>query len=107
VLDTRARMQAVENEGRTRFERASASAARLVREAGAGREIAIIAAGPAPSVVVPFTSDEKRLREAIEALTPTDATGDLPAAEQLAADLLASRSGGRKTVVLTDRDDPL
>jgi hypothetical protein len=106
VLDTRARMQALEDDGHTRFERARASAARLVREAGAGREIAIIAAGPAPSVAVPFTSDEKRLREAIEALAPTDATGDLPAAERLAEGLLASRSGGRKMVVITDRDDP-
>lgn len=105
VIDTRARMQAVEDDGRTRFERARESAARLVRETGAGREIAIIAAGPAPVVAAPFTSDEKLLRETIQALTPTDAAGDLHAAEQLAADLLASRQGGRRTVVLTDRAD--
>ena len=105
VIDTRARMQAREDDGRTRFERAQEIAARLVREAGADREIALIAAGPVPTVLTPFTGDEKVLREAVQKLRPTDATGDLDAATRLASDLLASRRGDARTIVLTDRDD--
>ena len=59
--------------------------------------------GGSPSVEVPFTGDEKALREKLTSLQPTDAGGSLNGAVQLANDLLASRAGERRIVVFTDR----
>lgn len=105
VLDTRARMQAREEDGQTRFERARNVAADLIREAAAGREVALITAGPAPSVSAPFSSDHQRLRETLDHVLPTDASGDLDAAVRLAQDLLAARHGERRLVVITAGGD--
>lgn len=101
VLDTRARMQAVERDGRTRFAHACEIAANFAKQASAGREVAIVVAGATPTVLAPFSGDEKRLRETVESLDATDATGDLHAALLLAKNLLAARHGERRVVVLT------
>jgi hypothetical protein len=66
VVDTRARMQAVE-EGGTRFERALAEARRYIHEAGAGRQLALLTASATPNVVVPF--HQRRTRSAQTAST--------------------------------------
>ena len=104
VVDVRARMQAVEADGATRFAKALTEARRTVREAGAGRQIALLTAGAAPAVVVPFTGDERALLKGVDSLAATDATGDLDAALALADSLLASRKGDTRVVVLTDAD---
>src|SRR5687767_11377836 len=104
VLDTRARMQAEEDDGQTRFKRARDFAAALLREAAAGHEVALIAAGAAPAVRAPFSSDEQRLRQMLDQVAPTDASGDLEPAVRLAHDLLAARSGARRVVVITAGD---
>ena len=106
VVDTRARMQAVENGGETRFARALTEARRYVREAGPGRQLALLAAGASPNVIVPFTGDERALLKGLDSLAVTDATGDLDAALSLADSLLASRKGDARVVVLTDRGRP-
>lgn len=101
VLDTRARMQALEADGQTRFERARRAAADLVREAASGRDVALITAGPAPAVRAPFSSDSQLLRQSLDGILPTDASGDLAAAVSLAQDLLAARHGERRVIVIT------
>jgi hypothetical protein len=64
--------------------------------------MAVISANATPVVVTPFTDDERALRQGIDGLAPTDAGGDLESAIRLAEDLLASRKGERRVVVLTD-----
>ncbi len=103
VLDLRARMQATEPGGQTRFALAIEEAKRYVRQAGALRQVAILTAGAQTSVAVPFTGDEKTLREGLARLQPTDAGGDLEPALRLGRDLLASRAGERRLLVFTDR----
>ena len=102
IVDTRARMQAVEG-GESRFERARKLAAGYARQASAQRQMAILSVNAASTVAAPFTDDEKPLVEALDTLAVTDAGGDLAAAVRLARDLLASRKGEKRIVVFTDR----
>jgi hypothetical protein len=101
ILDARARMQATEADGQTRWEKARRRALRTVQEASAGRQFAVIALGPQPQVLAPFTGNERTLREAIEKAQVTDATGDLAPAQTLADSLLATRGGAKQTVLLS------
>jgi hypothetical protein len=103
ILDTRARMQAIEPDGQTRFAKAKAAAAGIARQASAMRQMAVISVNAGPSVVTPFTDDEKVLRESVENVTITDASGDLTGALRLAEELLAARKGERRIIVFTDR----
>ena len=104
IVDTRARMQAVEAGAETRFARAVKEARRYVREAGPGRQLALLSAGASPNVIVPFTGDERTLLKGLDSLAVSDATGSLDAALALADSLLASRKGDARTVVLTDSE---
>ena len=104
IVDTRARMQAIENGTQTRFARALAEARRYVREAGPGRQLALLSAGASPKVIVPFTSDERALLTGLDSLAVTDAGGDLDASLALADSLLASRKGDARIVLLTDSE---
>ena len=63
VVDTRARMQATEPDGQTRFAKAKAEAMNIVRQASALRQMAMITVDASARVVTPFTDDEKALRE--------------------------------------------
>lgn len=103
ILDTRARMQATEPDGETRFSKAKTAAAGVIRQASAVRQMAVISTDAGPSVIAPFTDDEKTLRESLEKLSATDAGGDLESALHLAEELLASRKGERQIIVFTDR----
>lgn len=104
ILDTRARMQATEPDGQTRFAKARAEALALTGQASAQRQFALISAHAAPTVIAPFTDDETALRQALDNLAPTDATGTLDAAIHLADQLLAARKGDRRILVFTDRE---
>ena len=101
ILDTRARMQAVEPDGHTRLETALALAREYARHTGGGRNIALLTLSAAPTVAGPFTDDEKLLLGALAQVSPTDATGDLAAAVSLADSLLAARTGNHRIVLLT------
>jgi hypothetical protein len=101
IVDLRARMQAREAGADTRLELAKRLAANYLGQAAAGRPVAIIATHRAPTVVTPFTTDEKELREGLASLAPTDATGDLEPAIALAEQLLAAREGARRIVVFS------
>ncbi len=104
ILDTRARMQATEPDGQTRFAKAQSAATGVVRQASALRQMAVISLNAGPTVVAPFTDDEKVLRESLEKVVATDASGDLDTALRLAEELLASRKGERRILVFTDRE---
>lgn len=104
ILDTRARMQATEPDGRTRFQIALRLAQDYARQAGGAREFALLTLGAAPAVAVPFTGDEKLLRSALAQISSdgaTDATGDAAAAITLADALLAARKGAHRIVLIT------
>jgi len=101
IIDGRARMQAVEEDGESRFEKARRLASAYVRQAGGLRQVALLQAHTSPQVVVPFSADEKPLRAALDDLRPTDAGGDLESAIHFADELLASRKGAREIVVFT------
>jgi hypothetical protein len=100
ILDTRARMQA-KSGGTLRFDEAKREAMTLLAQAGPLREFAVFAAGAETRVLSPLTADAGLLVKAVEAMTPSDAGGDLNAALKLADDVLASRAGTRRIVVLT------
>lgn len=105
ILDTRARMQTRDAGGEPRIALAKKLAANALGQAAANRQVALLTAGAAPSVVTPFTNDEKLLRESLEAIAVTDATGNLEAAIELAERLLAARDGARRILVFTAPGD--
>lgn len=108
ILDLRARMQAVEPDGRRWLDKALDHARALVRQAGEGRQFALITLDAAPAVAVPFSTDQKPLLDALDAIRPTDTAGELSKALRLADSLLKSRGGDGRVVLLSDRtpDDP-
>lgn len=106
VLDVRARMQAVEADGETRFAKAVRGALAAVRDASPGRQFALLTAGPQAAVLSPFSGNERALRTLVEKLEPTDAGGSLAPALELAESLLATREGARQVVLFTDRELP-
>lgn len=106
VLDCRARMQATSADGAMRFEKARQTARRYVREAGEQRQFAIVKMDAAASVIVPFTGDEKPLLDTLNAIQPTDVTGDIEPAIKLANTLLEARKGSHRVIMLTDREFP-
>ncbi len=101
ILDTRARMQATEPGGRTRFETARQLAQDYARQAVGAREFALLTLGAAPAVTVPFTGDEKLLLDSLARIAPTDATGDIASAVALADSMLAARKGSHRIVLIT------
>ena len=101
ILDTRARMQAVEPDGHTRFETALLLARDYARQVGGGRNIALLTLGAAPTVAVPVTDDEKLLLGTLDQISPTDATAEISSAVALADSLLAARKGEHRIVLLT------
>jgi hypothetical protein len=103
ILDCRARMQAREPGGETRFAQARRVAESYLRRASAGQPVALLAAGSAPRAVVGLTSEEKALLNGLETILPTDSGGRIEDALSLADELLASRPGNRRVVVVTDR----
>ncbi|HWL51226.1 MAG TPA: VWA domain-containing protein [Chthoniobacteraceae bacterium] len=102
VLDTRARMQATEADGATRFEKARTAAKVIAARARDGAGVGIIAIGRRPQVVAGLSGDPGSLLPALDALAATDTGGDVAEALALAEQLLLSRPGGRRIVVLSD-----
>ena len=103
ILDARARMQALEADGGSRFARARTLALAHVRRASARHPVAVLLVdGPAPRVLAPFSADDRTLRSALDTARTTDAGGRLDDALDLAGSLLAARSGAHEILVLTD-----
>lgn len=105
ILDSRARMQAIEPNGESRFAKAIALAKQTAANARDGASVAILTAQAQPEVVSPFSSEPSQLMERLSALHPTDASGDLSGAITLARELLAARPGTHRLLLLTDGSD--
>jgi hypothetical protein len=103
ILDARARMQAREPDGQTRFAKAIALARSYTRQAAEQRQIAILTLDANASVAAPFTGDEKPLVEVLDKVAPADASGNMNDALRLAESLLGSRQGEKRIILLTDR----
>ena len=101
VVDTSASMNGVESASsdRSRFEAAVQKVRDLCEGRSAEDEFAIVAAGAQPEVLQGFTRSTLRLREAIDRLAPTKASGDLDGAVRLADSLLQDRDHPRIAVV--------
>ena len=103
IVDARARMQAREPGGGTRFDRLRRAAAGYLRRASPRQPVTLLAEdGPAPRVVVGTTGDNRALLDGLDTLRPTDAGGRIEDAVALADTLLAGHPGGRRIVLLTD-----
>jgi len=90
VVDASASMRATDEEG-SRFERARQRARELVGAMSGRDEAALIECGVRSRVVVPLTGDRRRLRRAIDALSPGDCSTNLSDGMLLGASLAAKR----------------
>lgn len=100
VIDASASMAAGDVKP-TRFGKACAEAKSMASQLGSGDEAMVVWAGPRPRVASSFAKDRNVLREAIDALEPADAPGDLRSALTLALSASEGR-GAREIVLLTD-----
>src|SRR5262245_46995586 len=97
VMDLTASMKARGPAG-TRFEAARREFLSLVEALPADRKMMLIGAGFETRLIVPFTADRKRLREAARNLHPADTPGNIKDAVLLAHSFL--KKGGHDRVVL-------
>jgi hypothetical protein len=103
ILDARARMQAMEKDGQTRFEKAKQMLASYISRAGDQNQMTLLVSHDTPEVIVPFSGNEKAFQQAIASLQPTDAAGTLDSTVHLADELLSSRAGEKRIVIFTDQ----
>lgn len=101
VLDGSASLLARGEDGRTRFAAARDEAAALAASAAEGRRVALVQAGPQPSVLSPLSGDAAALGRVLAAARPAEAPGDLRAALELARTLVRGRASG-EVVLVTD-----
>lgn len=101
ILDTTASMNARDEDGRTRLDRARELAREMIEGLGSGDRAAIIESSSRVMVRAGVTSDRAALRSAIEDVRETDAAGTLSDAVRLAQQIaLAERDAG--IVVISD-----
>lgn len=100
VMDVSASMGA-RDEAPDRLTVAATHASDLVDRLGPADEAMVIAAGPRTEVVLPFTRDRARLRQALGGLRATEAAGGLRDAVQMALALARTRPDV-EVVVLSD-----
>ena len=86
IIDQSASMNAIEeeDEGRTRLASAKESALRTVDGLRFMDEMTVISSHTRPVIHIPFTNHQKSLREAINAIQPTDISTNLEPAYDLA-----------------------
>ena len=101
VLDNSASMNAADA-GATRLDAAKAEARRVVDGLRLGDELAMVSGGTPPQVFCGLTDHQRTLREAIDAVPPTDAPTQVTEAVALARRLLSDPDKTRKLVVLSD-----
>ncbi len=105
ILDCRARMQSFTGgaNGENHFMTARRIAAGYLRRTSSQSPVALLASAGEPRVLTGFSSDEKSLLDGLDTARASDAGGRIEDALDLARDLLASRAGNRRIVVVTDR----
>jgi hypothetical protein len=100
VLDTSASMAATDVSP-NRLEAAKAAALEALRDLPTGGTVSVVTADRTARIVVNETSDMGRVRQALDGIEPTSASGDLGDALELAGKL-AARSGDAQILVATD-----
>jgi hypothetical protein len=100
VLDTSASMAATDVSP-NRLEAAKDAALDALRDLPAGGKVSIVTADRTARIVVNETADMGRVRQALDGIEPTSASGDLGDALELAGKL-AARSGDAQILVATD-----
>ncbi len=100
VVDLSASMKAGDGRG-TRFEAARQQFLSLVDELGMGRKMMVIGAGAQPRLLMPFTTDKRRLSELARRLEPTDGQGRVKEAI-LFAHAFLKRASQDRVVVISD-----
>lgn len=98
IIDDGARMNATDI-APSRLAEAKKQAQTLVAQMRPGDQAMVIAAGAQPTLVSSATSDREDLDRAIDSVSPTDTTSNLPAAATLAVGL-AGKGTSRAQVVL-------
>ncbi len=96
ILDTTASMQARDLPG-PRFTAAKHATLAEIERLRPGQQAMVIAAGHEARVLIPFTEEQRALRQAVQALEPLDVEGRLDEAFRLAQANL--QQGGRTAVV--------
>jgi Mg-chelatase subunit ChlD len=104
VMDLTASMKA-KGPGGIRFDTARREFLSLVDALPAERKMMLIGAGPETRLIVPFTGDKKRLREAARGLMPGDTSGPVKDAILFAHAFLKKGSSDR-VVVISDAAFP-
>jgi hypothetical protein len=102
ILDSRARMQAIEPDGRTRFAHAIQTARSLVSEASEQNPFAIVLAGARTQALSGFSAHPKTLTGVLKNLHPSDASGSLSDALFLASQLGSSCAKPARILLLSD-----
>lgn len=100
VLDTSASMAATDVVP-NRLEAAKTAALDALRDLPAGGKVSVVTADRTARIVVNETTDMGRVRQALDGIEPTSASGDLGDALELAGKL-AARSGDAQILVATD-----
>jgi hypothetical protein len=100
IVDTSASMAATDV-APNRLEAAKTAAIEALRELPTGGKVSLIAADRSARIVVNGTTDLGRVRQAIDDITVSTASGDLGDALELASKL-AARSGDAQVLVATD-----
>ncbi len=100
VLDGTASMKTREG-ARTRFELARARALDVLGGLRRGARMALVTAGHAPRLALPFTANRDVLRRAIQGAMPTDEPGDLKDSMLFALALRDARRGDQ-VILVTD-----
>jgi Ca-activated chloride channel family protein len=100
VLDTSASMAATDVTP-NRLEAAKTAALDALRDLPSGGKVSVVTADRTARIVVNETSDMGRVRQALDGIEPTSASGDLGDALELAGKL-AARSGDAQILVATD-----
>ena len=102
IIDRSASMNAVEgSEGRTRLEFAKQSALQTVDGLRFMDEMTVISSHTQPVIHSPFTNHQRSLREAINAIEPTDISTDLEPAFDLAS-AIAQTKPNPEIVIFSD-----
>jgi hypothetical protein len=102
VLDSRARMQAIEPDGRTRFAHAIQTARSLVSNASEKNPFAIVLAGAQTRTISGFSAHPNVLARTLKNLQPTDAGGSLSDALLLASQLSHSCTQPARILLFSD-----
>lgn len=98
ILDGSASMQANDEEGRSRFERAKQEASTLIDSMQGDQRMSVVLSGPTASMAASASNSKTALHDALKSLLASNGKADMAGALTLAA--ASARQLGNSTVVL-------